>query len=243
MFTDINENARKVLSEGTVIVDIMIESEATRVMVVKGEESYYFLRFMNGNCYACTTLEDCEKLPIRTLYNSKNDCRYTMVGFKERELKTLNSSNDVKYLIDSNKWQTSYYDSLCVRDNMSGDYVASIDKQQSVVYSLPSNTVKEFSTALVGICKEMGIERSNQACKVSYENSKAILRKGSTTVDLSTFSSMFDLDLAFLNFKNLLRSNIECVVFVPKKLYLGLSQGYYKDSKNDIGKVRVLLGV
>lgn len=75
------------------------------------------------------------------------------------------------------------------------------------------------------------------------EDGRAVLRKGSSTVDLSTFSSVFDLDVAFLNLKNLLKSNIECVVFVPKKLYLGLSKGYYKDSKNDIGKVRVLLGV
>lgn len=243
MFTDINEKARKVLSEGTVIVDIMLESDVTRIMVVKGKESYYFLRFMNGDCYACVSLEECEKLPIRTVYNSKNDCKYTMVGFRDREIKLLDSSNDIKYLIDSNKWQISYYDSLCVWDNLSGDYVASVNKQQSVVYSLPSNTVTEFSNALVGICKEIGIERSNQACKVSYEDGRAVLRKGSSTVDLSTFSSVFDLDVAFLNLKNLLKSNIECVVFVPKKLYLGLSKGYYKDSKNDIGKVRVLLGV
>lgn len=243
MFVDINEKAKKVLSKGTSIVDIMFESDNTRIMVVKLEDSYYFLRFMNGNCHACVTLEECEKLPIRTVYNSKNDYRYTMVGFKERETRSLNSSNDIKYLIDSNKWQISYYDSLCIRDNVSGNYVASINKQQSVLYSLPSNNVKEFSNALVGICKEMGIERSIQACKVSYEDSRVILRKGSTTVDLSTFSNVFDLDVAFLNLKNLLKSNIECVVFVPKKLYLGLSQGYYKDSKNDIGKVRVLLGV
>lgn len=38
MFTDINEKARKVLSEGTVIVDIMFESDVTRIMVVKGRK-------------------------------------------------------------------------------------------------------------------------------------------------------------------------------------------------------------
>ena len=89
------------MPDSKVLVDMVIEKESTRVMVVEREGKQYLLRFMNGICYTFEDLDNCHNSPVCTCYKSEN-CQYALVSSKS-ENKILLKSNSVGYLIRQSK--------------------------------------------------------------------------------------------------------------------------------------------
>lgn len=87
----INEKAKEILTNSKVLVDIIVESENSRFMNVLKDGTIYFLRFIGNDCYACCTMEECEKLPVSTRYRSENS-RYILFGSKVEDTNFIKSN-------------------------------------------------------------------------------------------------------------------------------------------------------
>ena len=60
------------------MVDIRVESENSEFKIVKIDSKYWFLRFMGRDCYACVSLDECERFPVSTVYKTGKE-RYSLL--------------------------------------------------------------------------------------------------------------------------------------------------------------------
>lgn len=240
---NITKSAKKILKDSKVLVDIMIESESTRIMVVNHNGEFYILRFMNDKCYALVDFKQLEKSPLMTHYTLENNDRakYVVKGIAGNSVTEISYSNDLKYVIESCKWHLFSLDKIVVEDT-NGTMVAEISKNGEVIYWLSDSVLKKIVDVLGGVCKELGIENSRRTLKLCSMDGKTLLVSGSNYKDISDSKNIFDVDFLVMELENILYSGIECIVFSPAKLVQENIKGYYKDSILEEGNIRIVLG-
>lgn len=240
---NITKSAKKILKNSKVLVDIMIESESTRIMVVNHNGEFYILRFMNDKCYALVDFKQLEKTPLMTHYalENKDKAKYVVKGISGNSVTEIAYSNDLKYVIESCKWHLFSLDKMVVEDN-NGTRVADVYKNGEVIYWLPDNALKKIVDVLEVVCKELGIEGSRRTLKLCSMEGKTLLVSWNNYKDISNSKNIFDVDLLVMELENILYSGIECIVFSPAKLEWEYINGYYKDSILEEGNIRIVLG-
>lgn len=87
MYKDITLKAHDIMEKGTILADIAFTKDKSRIVLVDIHGDVYFLRFMDGYCYALGTVDDMRKMPIRTDYR----CEYTV--HEETEYMTWDKTN------------------------------------------------------------------------------------------------------------------------------------------------------
>lgn len=232
--------AKQVLRNSDVLLDIMIETENTRMMVVRSVDKVYILRFMNEKCYTLVTLEDCVKAPVKTHY-SNDSCRYVLNGIKGNERSILYSSNDLLYLIDNRKWQSSFYDKLVIIDTTTGNVISEIVKDMPNVYYLPEDSVLALVKLLTELSKDLGIENRRRILRLTYENYTAALISGDNSKDISNSKYIYELGRVFSRLEYTFDFDIECVVFNPYMVCNRKVKCYCKESIKKLGSIRVVL--
>lgn len=132
---DVTNVAKDIIKNGKILVDIRVESEDSRFMNVLKDGVIYFIRFMGDDCYALVTMEECEKLPVKTTYKGNGPLRYDLygskskeLGFKKEECFLINSSDNWNYLVETNKHNIYFYEWLYVYDNLLEGVVQPICK-------------------------------------------------------------------------------------------------------------------
>lgn len=237
---NITKKARQILKDCKVLVDVMLESENTRIMIVQSSGTLYVLRFMNEKCHALVTLDDCIKMPVKTHYPS-DSCKYVLEGIRNNTKNKLYASNDLTYLMDSSRWQSHFYEKLVITDIDTGNIVSKIIKDMPDVYYLPGDVVWELIKLLTELSKDLGIENSRRTLRLTYSDYTAILISGDNSKDISDSKYIYELGRVFSRLEYAFDFGIECVVFNPYRVCSGKIKCYGKESVKEPGSMRVVL--
>lgn len=246
----INEKAKEILTNSKVLVDIIVESENSRFMNVLKDGTIYFLRFIGNDCYACCTMEECEKLPVSTRYRSENS-RYILFGSKVEDTNFIKSncvqvdkSNLYSYIEKQSKLYCSFYKQMFIWDSLENRVSARITKQQVVINYIRQDLSNYLKAVLGSILREFNLTTIAGSVKLISQGDDLCLVRGSKIININTSRYLCDINFLVEKLQNLTGHNIECILFTASKV-LGKSEvtSTYIASTKEPGTVRVCIGI
>lgn len=245
MYKEMNDKARELINKGKTLVDIRVESENSEFKIVKIDSKYWFLRFMSRDCYACVSLDECERFPVSTVYKTGKE-RYSLLssenfnGLLINVNKYANRSDSIEYLV---KYYRILSDRYCaVYDNLHERVVCIIDKKcnetRYIIYDCD-----ELVAIISNILKEYNITTTRTVKMYSKNNSSDIFI-GNNFGEINISGSKYSDELYNIldNMKdNIFNCEIECIIFRPSILLDRKVSVYAKESKLEPGKTRIIL--
>lgn len=163
------------MSDSKVLVDIAIEKEKTRIMIVERKGKQYFLRFINDMCYSFEDLDNCCNSPVHTCYKAEN-CQYALVC-SDSESKILYTSNSIGYLIRKSKTLLNNFNKEYWVKDLTNNKISATISSKNVRIFLSDETLNSIIGFLNSIVKILDLDESfsNGFIKIAKTASEVVI--------------------------------------------------------------------
>lgn len=229
------------MPDSKVLVDMVIEKESTRVMVVEREGKQYLLRFMNGICYTLEDLDNCRNSPVCTCYKAEN-CQYALVSPKSAS-EILIKSNSVGYLIRQGKTLLKISDNTeyWIKNLTSNKISATVTSEHARVF-ISDKILGSIKESLNVMFKNLNIGEnfSRGFIKIAKTASEVVISSEDKVIkDKNCYFDFINMELTIegVSFSKLdyIKVNLDSLL-ISKHV-----KGFYRDSERE-GKVVLFIG-